>query len=327
MDRSLMIVGYGSALGFWRRSRVAAIPHVMEQDGHVYGSRRRVRREMACHALGLCGTDAPLELAVVPGTMRRHDDIIVEREWCGPLGAEQLLRVDDSLAVCRMPVVLAQLGRWLDPIELAQIACEMMGDYGLTPWSADSFVGDIRKLVDHEELRRYASVAHSFDARGSARALEALKVAFPGSRSPRETDLAIFLATSRARGGAGLGGYRLNETIALPRELCDLAGMRSVTPDFIWEGRKAALEYDSDAYHLSPMDKMRDEGRRAALEKMGYHVTVLTNRMLQDDDALNAQLAELARHLGVRRAAPNRRMLDRRHELRDRLFGSRPRGL
>jgi hypothetical protein len=327
MDRSLMIVGYGSALGFWRRSRAAAIPRVMEQDGHVYGSRRRARRETALHALELCGTDAPLELAVTPGTMRRRDDVILEREWCGPLGAEQVLRADSSLAVCRMPAVLAQLGRRFDQIELARIACEMMGEYGLTPWAADSFVGDIHRLVDHEELRRYASVAHSFDARGAVRTLEALKVASPGSRSPRETDLAIFLATSRARGGAGLGGFRLNETIALPRKLWDLAGMRSVIPDFHWEDRKVALEYDSDAYHLSPMDKMRDEGRRAALEKMGYHVTVLTNRMLQDDDALNAQLEELARHLGVRRAAPNRRMLDRRHELRDRLFGSRPRGL
>lgn len=326
MNRSLMIVGYGSALGFWRRSRAAAMPRVIEQDGHVYGSRRRTPREVACYALGLCGTDSPLELAVPPNTMRRRDDVILEREWSGPLGAEQLFRIDGSLAICRMPMVLAQLGRWLDRVELAQIASEMMGSYSLTPWASDSFTGDIRELVDRDELCRYASAAHSLDARGAARALEALEIAFPGSRSPRETDLAILLATSRALGGAGLGGFKLNESIALPKELWELAGMRSVTPDFLWEGRKVALEYDSDAHHLSPMEKTRDEGRRAALERQGYHVMVLTNGMLQDDDALNAQLAELTRHLGVRRAAPSKKMLDRRHDLRHRLFGSRPRG-
>lgn len=71
MREDRLIVGYESALDFWRATRAAAsVQHVLEPSGRTYGALRPPLSERASRVLALCGGEAPLDLSpllMLPG--------------------------------------------------------------------------------------------------------------------------------------------------------------------------------------------------------------------------------------------------------------------
>ncbi len=317
-----LIVGFWSALDFWRSVRVAASGwDAPDLGGRVFGARDPSLSEQVSRAVSLCNTAVPLDV-IAPDAAHRHSgELTRDHIWGGPLVRSRLIGLGDGIWVCDVATAFTQLAAGTNEIELAQVAYEMTGTYGLTPWTDSGVTGNLRPLVDLAELRGHASSARATKVRGAATACRALELVVPGSASPRESEVATMLMMTRARGGLSLGGFTMNEPLELPRDLGRLVGSGSIRPDFLWEDHMVAMEYESDAWHSSLGSVERDEGRRRVLETMGYSVMRLTNDVLRSDVRLNAFMTTLARRLYPRRPPASEAMLLKRRDLRALLFG------
>ncbi len=324
MDTKAICVGSSSALRFWRSARSVGGTVREDEIASAFGSRAfDITRQVArARDLCLCEENQPLDLVFGGSFGRCFVANVHIHKWRAPLGSKQLIEAGDGIYICRAPVVIAQLGLTLDTVSLAQVACELMGTYGLVPWTDEGVVWDVDPLVSYAECREYISAARALRVRGATGASDALQIAVPDSNSPRETDIAIYFQLGRPSGGAGLGGFEMNRKLLVPQEYWPLAGQRSIKPDFCWKNARVACEYDSDDNHLNSSQKTKGERRRATLEAMGYKVMTLTNGILKNGEALNAFTAELEQQLGIRRNPMNANMLARRRDLCERLFGT-----
>ena len=177
-----LIVGYESALDFWRATRAAYGGHaVPDLDGRVFGARQLTSAEQAALATSLCASEGLLDVVLRSRKGRHGLPSVVDHVWRAPLTDEHLLGIGTNIFVCKMPVVLCQLASSWDVFDVAEVACEMSGTYGVTPWSGSGFEGNMEPLVDLAELRGYASAARALRVRGAARALSALDQSVSGS--------------------------------------------------------------------------------------------------------------------------------------------------
>lgn len=316
-----LIIGFGSALEFWRRARAAA-PSApdLEPAGHVFGAQRLSVPDRAARVCEGYGLEAPLTL-VAAGRERRYACRGVSYlTWSGPLPDALLFGLGDDVYVCRMPLALSQLSRSYDVVGLAEVGYEMTGTYGLAPWAYDDLVKDVQPLVDVSELVSYAQTARALGVYGAGKALASLALVVSRPNSPRETGLGIYMMQSRVRGGVQLGGFRMNESLELPPRLQELLGQRVVKPDFLWPNG-TVVEYDSDEWHLSPRKKAADERKRRAYRAEGLDYLTMTSDIPRSQKKLDAFMADLEKSLGLRRRPASAAMELRRRELRERLFG------
>ena len=316
-----LIVGYESALDYWRAARVAGTGPGLEPEGRVFGARTLTLSEQARRAADTCCTEVPLDVVVHDRNERHGCRLVHDHVFKGPIGKRGVTSLESGARVCAVPVVFTQLAASWDQIDLALLACEVCGEFGITPSSRDSFEGGLKPLATIAELKAYAGNAQSLGVRGGAAAQQALELAAQGCASPREAEVAVFLSSSRRKGGADLGNFKVNEPIAIPARLRRILNSAKLKPDFLWEEPRLILEYDSNEFHLTAMQKERDEARRRVFEELGYSVKTLTNDILLDNVKLNAFIEELEGILSPRRREAGQAMLLKREELRERLFG------
>ena len=322
MAEQTLIIGYDTALSFWRAARVASsILQEPEMVGRTYGRLPQAATALARRAIELCGAEAPIDVVVPKAEMRMRSPLIRAHSSSVPLGTNNLFFIDTDIAVCRMPAVLVQLARGRGLVNLARIAYEMTGTYGLDVSPSSDAVQDLRPLVDLGELRGYARSCLATSTRGSRLAVDALKYVVPNSNSPRETDVAIILMLPRSMGGFDMPGFVMNPSIKLSDRLAAIVGSDTLRPDFFWPDKRVILEYESRKYHRTPAAINRDERRRRAFESEGYRVMRLMNDVLMTNDELNSFMTQLAQNLGLRRRAASPHMLEQRRGLREELFG------
>lgn len=313
-------VGFWSAMEFWRMVRRAgAEPEAMSQEERVFGARDRGISERVRAALALCGAEGPLEVVVPSAPERIHSSLVRNRVWGGPTPERSLVRLGGGVDVFRAPAMFTQLATLLDEVGLAEVAYELTGTYVVDPGSGDGF-GEAPALTTVSELVTYASAAKALGVRGATRAVGALSLVVDGSHSPRESVVAIMLATGRSRGGAGVSGFRMNVTVHLPEDLASRVGQRVICPDFSWPNGTVG-EYDSDMFHRGPRARARDERKRRAYQSVGMDCLTMTRGTFQSNDELDFLFDDLEKSLGLRRSPPNEHMLAARYELRERLFG------
>ncbi len=322
MTSENLIIGYESALDYWRSVRAACRqPDLEPTSGKVIGAMPLTLSQKARRATATCCTEAPLQI-VVPDKQHRHNCAdISDRVFRGPLGARQLLGIGDCVSVCSIEVVFTQLGSTWEQLDLSLLAYELCGTYGITPANGDSFQTDLQPLTSKSALSEYAAAAKALGVVGASRALKALESVTEGSASPRESEIGLFFAAGRRLGGAGTAGFVMNPRLKAPAGYLSLGSARTIVPDFLWEEFKLIVEYDSNAYHLTPQQKDRDELRRRAFERMGYRVLTLTNDTLLDDEKLNDFVADMEAALHLRRKPLTEITKEKRSELRRRLFG------
>lgn len=131
MAEQTLIVGYNTALEFWRAARVASSSlQEPEVVGRTYGRLPQSPTSLARRAIELLGTEAPIDVVASKVEARMRSPIIRAHSCAAPLPPKSLFFIDDDIAICRMPAVLVQLARGSTPVELARIAYEMTGTYG-----------------------------------------------------------------------------------------------------------------------------------------------------------------------------------------------------
>ena len=82
MSERRLVVGYESALDFWRAVRAAAAERdVLEPTGKTYGARPLTLSERANLAINLCNTKAPLDVVLKAKGKRRGYANIDDHVW------------------------------------------------------------------------------------------------------------------------------------------------------------------------------------------------------------------------------------------------------
>ena len=325
MRNAEMLVGFESALAFWRAVRAGDLDL---SETHIYGRAAWGSHEILDRTLRACHIDAPLDVVSSAAGERHRRKLLRDHVWRGPgAPAAQIDRVN-GVEICSMAPTFVQLASTsIDDLDLIAVAYEITGSYCLAPWSERSCVYGIEPLTTVEELAGYAMAARAVESRGAARALRLLPFVREGSASPRETDLAIMFALPRVRGGLGLDGFQLNKEVELAGRAAELLGHPSIRADFLWKGRggrrDVMVEYESNEWHLTSKAIDRDARRREAVVSSGYAVHRITNEQLLDAGHLLTLAEEVACELGRNRHRPSKRMLDRYAFVHDKIaFGS-----
>lgn len=135
---------------------------------------------------------------------------------------------------------------------------------------------------------------------GHRKALRALKYVANGSASVMESLVYMFLTLPHALGGYGLNGATFNYEITLNHEARIRLGQSRCFADLYYRHSKLAVEYESFAYHKSPLEQGKDVVRSAALERQGIDVMHLSTIQLYDRDACKDFAYNLAARLGKR---------------------------
>ena len=136
--------------------------------------------------------------------------------------------------------------------------------------------------------------------RGHLKALRAVKYIEDGSASIMESMTYMILTLPHALGGYALDGAVFNHEIKLKDEASKRLGQKRCFTDLYYKPAKLAVEYESFAFHNSPLEQGKDAMRSATLERQGVEVMHLSTIQLYDKDACMDFAFNLASRLGKR---------------------------
>ncbi len=135
---------------------------------------------------------------------------------------------------------------------------------------------------------------------GHRKALRAVKYIEDGSASVMESIAYMILTLPHALGGYGLDGTVFNHEIKLNNEAAKRLGQKRCFADLYYKQAKLAVEYESFAFHNSPMDQGKDAMRSAILERQNVEVMHLSTIQLYNKDACMDFAFNLASRIGKR---------------------------
>lgn len=156
--------------------------------------------------------------------------------------------------------------------------------------------------------------------RGARLARRAASLALNGSASPLETRMALFACLPPNLGGEGWPAPQLNRRVHFPRELQKLAGARSAVADLLWSEPMVDLETNGENYHADENGFALENGRRAALEALGYTVMDISYEQLADVGTLDLMMGMISQRLGFSAQSRSARFIAARDALHERLF-------
>ena len=306
----IIVLGYRSALSFWSSigssTRTSLLP---DDDAETVLVSARVpfrdQSAMLVEALASLGIHAPLECVVaIPDASRRMTHVRVHTHMIN-LPSNSLAYVGTvpcdgealRVYVVAPELCLVQMGCLMQRHELAELAFEFCGDYALRPDGAgDTMLVERPRVTTAEKLRAYVKSAEGVS--GVKRARFAAECAIDGSRSPRESQIALEMTLSHRLGGYGLPRPRLNVPITPTGHARQVAGVRELIPDLYWPDAKVVLEYDSDAFHTrDDREREHDIRKRNAYGMMGLYAISLTRRQYDDALQFSGIMGDLAKRL------------------------------
>ncbi len=136
--------------------------------------------------------------------------------------------------------------------------------------------------------------------RGHRKAIRAVKYIENGSASIMESLSYMVLALPYALGGYGLNGVAFNYEIILKDDAQAQLGQYRCFADLYYRQAKVAVEYDSFAFHNTPLEQGKDTMRSSILERQGLDVMHLSTIQLYNKDACKDFAYNLAARIGKR---------------------------
>ena len=207
------------------------------------------------------------------------------------------------------------MSRELDFFDLVVLGYELCGDYRLERPS--EFEVDPKGFRDHCDPlttpNRIGRVLDRAEGRGGVKqARAALRYVAAGSRSPKESQLAMRFGMPMSYGAYGLGLPELNKKIDVPVESRHLFGKPYYRCDLYWKEGSVAIEYDSKLGHSTAEKQEADSVRRNEIEALGVHVITITPSVLESIYQMDRIADEIASCIGKRRVVKAERYVDKR---------------
>ncbi len=136
--------------------------------------------------------------------------------------------------------------------------------------------------------------------RGQRKAVRAAMYLENGSASVMESIVYMILTLPYILGGYGLKGAVFNNEIKLKDEAGKRLGQKRCFADLYYGPAKVAVEYESFAFHSSPLEQGKDAIRSEILGRQGVIVMHLSTVQLYNKDACKDFALNLASRLGKR---------------------------
>lgn len=247
---------------------------------------------------------------VVSSKNRRHarQHVSVHR-WDSGAHAPCFIELQPGLYVSSPALCFVQLCAELSLIERIKLGFELCSSYAVRENGA---ISETAPLATLDALARHAQ---EWPTVGSKRALQALDLILEGSRSPKETELAMKLGLPCRLGGFGLGGFQMNPKVALGGFGQKITGKAYCVPDLLWPEHKLDVEYNGKDWHSSPCQREGDLCRRQALSAEGYTVLTVDQKEIESPASLRPVADEISRittgrHLRLRAADYERKSME-----------------
>ncbi len=160
--------------------------------------------------------------------------------------------------------------------------------------------------------------------RGHRKAIRSVKYVENGSASVMESIAFMILALPYSLGGYGLSGAAFNYEIKLNGEAQIRLGQNRCYADLYYKRAKLAVEYESFAFHNTPLEQGKDLIRSAVLERQGINLMRLSTIQLYDTDSCRDFANNLATRLNKRIRIYSKRFDEMHMLLRDLLPDGKP---
>lgn len=278
--------------------------------------------------IGLRGAfpQAPTTVQCLVGCRGRRHGVkgASTRLWSAPLPPGTLCRVEEGPGAghhvvspeLHLMIRAAELSRW----ELVLLAMEFWGRFDSREDAEGGVASRPYPLASPESVEEVAGAVEG-RVPGISSVRLALACGLPGSRSPRESALALFLSLPRGFGGMGLGPLELNVGVGLSARGRKIVGASKAMPDLFFPTASLDVEYDSSAHHLSADEVLHDKNRQLALQASGLKVVPVTGSVVRDYGSLVAAAGTIAAEVDGREPLPFPEGLERRRrKLYDELF-------
>lgn len=276
----------------------------------------------------VAGLTAPLHVLVSGSTARWTTGIRMPHRASEALPPRSLVRVEPGLLLSSPEHMVLYAASKLDAVSLTWLASELCAVFSVHPTLRGPLL-PARPLTTLERLAAYLESAVEQGAYGAKKALRAAGLAVERAASPREIAVCLAMTLPRAMGGRAIPKPVLNHRIDVDRRVGPIHGWDGFTVDACWPDAKLVVEYDSDAHHLDPRRRARDNDKRAALEEMGYRVIPISTKQYDTLQMADDAFQRVAHHLGVRNRAGEGRYdwQGRRSKLRLQLWRLLDRGV
>lgn len=225
---------------------------------------------------------------------------------------ESLLKVGSGLYIASPELCLAQIARSASLQEIILLGSALCGSFQIEP---DAPGG----LVKRQPVSSIASLRKFADSNRGMKGVSLLRQCLDhlneNAASPPEIFLRMVLTLPGRLGGFGMTDAQTNHRLELSRRGQKLSGRKTLVPDLFWPDQKIAIEYDSDAFHLSGRQLMLDATKRLALEAEGCKVITVTSPQLGSPELMTDVAKEAFRSTGKRHRTRSERFPAAQREL------------
>ena len=204
--------------------------------------------------------------------------------------------------------------------ELILLGFELCGNYLFTASGKDGYTEVEAPLSSTAALRKMTEA--SFGTPGAPKAREALRWLLDKSRSPMGTIIEQRLVRTVGTGGYKSEAPQANAPFMLGKAAAAMAGRESFTCDLIWPEKRIVLECDSKEHHGDPEQAAYDAERASIIEFDNGNLISVTPRIEQNFGRFDAMVRRLFKLLGARYRKPTPEQMQKKLELRSRLYAA-----
>ncbi len=207
------------------------------------------------------------------------------------------LRVGNGVFASCPELCFVQLALCLPFHELVKAGDALCGTFFISPDSRGG-LNDRMPLTSKKRIESF--VRRNPGLRGSKAARRALGSVVDGAASPPEAFLWSALSLSQRYGGYGIPHLAMNRRIRPSKRARRIARRETLVPDISNSVARLAIEYDSNAEHLTSRQLSRDAAKRLALEADGFKVITVTTRQLSDCQEMRNVAEQVSKRMGRR---------------------------
>lgn len=253
-----------------------------------------ISREEADRLCDSMGLSLPIHTLATRAGVRSRSAYLQCHVRRGGLGGVHVFRLSNGLYACSPEMLFLQMSSSYNLQQLIRLGFDLCGFYrrgdessfGCAPATS---VRDIDLLLSGQE-----------GYKGLRDARRALRYVRGGSRSPRETDLAMKLGLPSTLGGEELGMPLMNHKVDLSDEATRILGQRYCLCDLYWPKERVCVEYNGKEYHRGYERNTHDRKRELALGSMGVFVLTAANDQLVNATQFDFFAKQVAKALGKR---------------------------
>lgn len=214
-----------------------------------------------------------------------------------PYREKPFARIADGIYASCPELCFVQLALALPLYELVKAGDALCGRFYIDPMS-DNGLGSRPALTSKRRIEAF--ICRNAGLRGAAAAKSALCFVVDNAASPPEAFLWSVLSIPHRYGGFALPGLVMNRKVKPSKKARRIARRETLVPDLCHVESRLAIEYDSNAEHLTSRQIAKDASKRLALEADGYKVISVTARQLGDRNEMHNVAKEAGSRIGRR---------------------------